>query len=137
MNYLQGCVFLVLFFSCLTQGQTQNTDFATKAVSVTASSSSMQHDGHSAVDGSPNSYWECQGSPSAPCWIQIDWKEPELIRELVIRRWEPRRGAQDLTHLKAEFSDGTSWSIETTTRHFYTYSQPYAGWQFEATTITS
>jgi len=37
--------------------------------------------------------------------------------------------------IEVEFSDGTWWTIETTTNYFLTYSQPYTGWQFEVTTI--
>lgn len=33
------------------------------------------------------------------------------------------------------FSDGEDWSIETTSKSFYTYSQGYAGWKQEVTTI--
>jgi len=109
MNYFQSRILLVFLLASLGRAQNQNSNIATQAVSVSASDSTMQHEAHSAVDGSSNSYWECHGSAAAPCWIEIDWKNPELIRELVIRRWEPRRGSKDLTHLKAEFSDGTTW----------------------------
>lgn len=37
--------------------------------------------------------------------------------------------------VEVEFSDGTAWTLETTTNYFYTYSQSYTGWQFEVTTI--
>ena len=37
--------------------------------------------------------------------------------------------------VEVEFSDGESWSIETTTNYFYVYSQSYTGWRFEVTTI--
>jgi hypothetical protein len=37
--------------------------------------------------------------------------------------------------VEVEFSDGTSWTIETTTNHFYAYSQAYTGWRFEVTAI--
>jgi GH24 family phage-related lysozyme (muramidase) len=33
------------------------------------------------------------------------------------------------------FSDGHDWSIETTMNSFRTYSQSYAGWQYDVTTI--
>lgn len=36
--------------------------------------------------------------------------------------------------VEVKFSDGTGWTIETTTNYFYTYSQAYFGWQFEVTT---
>jgi hypothetical protein len=37
--------------------------------------------------------------------------------------------------IQVQFSDGTAWTIETTTNYFYTYSQAYTGWQFEVTAI--
>jgi len=37
--------------------------------------------------------------------------------------------------VEVEFSNGESWSIETTTNHFYVYSQAYTGWRFEVTNI--
>jgi len=37
--------------------------------------------------------------------------------------------------VKVQFLDGTSWTMETTTNYFYTYSQAYTGWQFEVTNI--
>jgi len=37
--------------------------------------------------------------------------------------------------VQVEFSDGTGWSIETTTNYFSIYSQDYAGWKFEVTSI--
>jgi len=37
--------------------------------------------------------------------------------------------------IKVVFSNGTVWSIETTTNYFYAYSQPYVGWQFDVTSI--
>ena len=39
--------------------------------------------------------------------------------------------------VEVKFSDGTTWSLEATTNYFYTYSQYYAGWQFEVTTIAN
>jgi hypothetical protein len=37
--------------------------------------------------------------------------------------------------VEVQFSDGTAWTIETTTNYFYAYSQSYTGWQFDVTTI--
>jgi hypothetical protein len=37
--------------------------------------------------------------------------------------------------VQVEFSDGTSWLIETTTNYFSIYSQSYVGWKFEVTAI--
>jgi len=39
--------------------------------------------------------------------------------------------------VEVQFSDGVTWSLETTTNYLYTYSQDYTGWQFDVTTITS
>jgi len=50
--------------------------------------------------------------------------------------------SNSITHVnhaivEVKFSDGATWSLETTTNYFYTYSQAYAGWQFDVTTIAS
>jgi hypothetical protein len=39
--------------------------------------------------------------------------------------------------IKVVFADGTVWSIETTTNYFYTYTQPYTGWQYNVTSINA
>jgi len=47
------------------------------------------------------------------------------------------RSLGDANHviIQVEFSDGSNWSIETTTKTFFTYSQVFAGWKFEVTAI--
>ncbi len=39
--------------------------------------------------------------------------------------------------VEVKFPDGTAWSIETTKHYFYTYSQPYYGWQYDVTSTTA
>jgi len=39
--------------------------------------------------------------------------------------------------VEVQFSDGTAWTLETTTNYFYAYSQPYTGWQFDVTSINA
>jgi len=109
MNKLAGCAVVLLSLCSFSQTQTENENLALQGASVTASDWSMRHEPRQALDGSLDSYWECVGSHATPCWIEIAWKDPVSIRELVVRRWEPRRGTPDLTRLKAEVFDGTNW----------------------------
>ena len=102
-------VLILLLLPSVAQPQTPNKNLAVQNTSVLASDSSLGHEPGNAVDGSRGSYWECVGSQTMPCWIEIAWKDPVLIRELVVRRWEPRRGTRELTRLKAEVFDGTGW----------------------------
>jgi hypothetical protein len=39
--------------------------------------------------------------------------------------------------VQVKFSDGTGWTIETTTNFFYTYSQVFYGWQFDVTSTNA
>jgi len=91
------------------QSPNPNQNIAAQGASVIASDSYIGHPPANAADGSDDSYWECVGSRTEPCWIEMDWKESVSIRELVFKRWGPRRGALDLTRFKAEVFDGTSW----------------------------
>ncbi|HLV86227.1 MAG TPA: glycoside hydrolase family 2 TIM barrel-domain containing protein [Candidatus Sulfotelmatobacter sp.] len=100
---------LLITLAPFTHAQQQNSNLATQNTSVQASDSSMHHEARNAVDDSSESYWECVGSEPAPCWIEISWKEPVSIRELVFRRYQARRGIRDLTHLKAEAFDAGTW----------------------------
>jgi len=109
MNCNQTLAIVLLSFASLAYAQNQNNNLATQGVSVSASDSSMGHEVRSAADGSLDSYWECVGSPAAPCWIEIAWKDAVAIRELVLWRYQPRRGARDLTHLKVEVFENGSW----------------------------
>jgi beta-galactosidase len=93
----------------LAQAQNQNKDLVPQGVSFVASDSSLHHEARSAADGDSDSYWECLGTEATPCWFEIAWKEPVSIQEVVLRRYEPDRGARDLTRLKAEVFDNGSW----------------------------
>ena len=75
----------------------------------TASDEAIGHAAKQAVDASVDTDWESSGSPDNPSWIVLTWKDPMTIRELVIHRWKARRGAPDLTHLKAEIFEGGAW----------------------------
>jgi beta-galactosidase len=109
MKKLTGCTVILLCLSSISQAQTENKNLAPESATVMASDSSMPHAPRQALDGSLDSYWECVGSHASPCWIEIAWNHPVSIRELVLRRWEPRRGTPDLTRLKAEVFEGTTW----------------------------
>ena len=109
MSCLRPFAIVTVLFLALAHAQNQNNDLATLGVTIRASDSSLPHEATSAADGSRDSYWECSGSPAAPCWIEIAWKDPVSIRELVVWRHQPRRGARDLTRLKAEVFENGSW----------------------------
>src|SRR5579863_7411067 len=102
MNYHRPFAIAAVLSLSLAQAQNQNSNLTTQRVSISASDSSLGHEAKSAADGSLDTYWECSGSPAAPCWIDIAWKEPVAIRELVLWRYQARRGTRDLTRLKAE-----------------------------------
>lgn len=108
MNYYRRFAIVALFLS-LAHAQVQNHNLAAQGASVSASDSSLGHEANNAADGSLDTYWECFGSPSAPCSIEMAWKDPVSIRELVLWRYEPQRGARDLTRLKAEVFANGSW----------------------------
>jgi beta-galactosidase len=109
MNCDRGFAFLALGLLSLAHAQIQNNNLVAQNVSISASDSSLRHGANDAADGSLDSYWECLGAPAAPCWIEIAWKDPVSIRELVLWRHQPRRGARDLTRLKAEAFTNGSW----------------------------
>lgn len=108
MNYHRPFAIVTLLLS-LAHAQVQNNNLATQGASISASDSSLGHEANSAADGSLDTYWECFGSPSAPCWIEIAWKDPVSIRELVFWRYQPRHGTRDLTRLQAEVFANGSW----------------------------
>ena len=87
----------------------QNNQNIANTSSVTASDEAIGHAAKQAVDASVDTDWESSGSPDNPSWIVLTWKDPMTIRELVIHRWKARRGAPDLTHLKAEIFEGGAW----------------------------
>jgi len=96
-----------LLLGSLTRAQSQSTNLAAAAVSIQASNSAIGYGPGNVADGS-DSYWECAGSPAVPCWLEISWKKPITLREIVVRRYGSGRGKPDLTHLKTEvFSNGT------------------------------
>jgi beta-galactosidase len=108
MNFHRPFALVCLTLVSLAHAQTQNNNLVTLNTSIVASDSSMRHEARSAADGSLDSDWECSGSPAVPCWIEIAWKDPVSIRELVVQRYDARRGTRDLTQLKAEvFANGT------------------------------
>jgi beta-galactosidase len=84
-------------------------NLALQATDVDASDESPNHGPRQAVDGSVGSYWEVAGSKSRPAWVEISWKDPITIRELVLRRYDAERGAPDITHLKVESFQNGVW----------------------------
>src|ERR1700688_3214927 len=60
------------------------------------------HAAAAAVDGSVDTYWEAEGSPSDPAWIEVEWGRAEEISEVVVRRYLPEKGAPDITSLEIE-----------------------------------
>ena len=82
---------------------------ARRASGVEASDQSPTHSPRLAIDGSADTYWEVSGSNSSPSWIEISWKDPVPIREIVLRRYQAERRAPDLTHLKAETLQNGVW----------------------------
>src|SRR6516164_7402253 len=108
MTFCRTLAVLFLAFLPLARAQDQANDLVPRATTVEASDSFLLHDARNAADGSPDSYWECSGTAAEPCWIEIGWKEPVSISEVVIRRYESRDGTPDLTRLKIEvFASGT------------------------------
>ena len=84
----------------------ENPDIARDA-RVTSSDETIDHPAKMAVDGSNDTEWEASGSPEAPSWIVLSWKNPVTIRELVIHRWHSRHVPSDLTQMSVEgFADG-------------------------------
>ncbi len=109
MNLYRLVAVICLILTSLADAQSQNKNVVASSASIIASDSSLRHDARSAGDGSLDSYWECAGSPVVPCWIEIDWKDPVSIRELVVQRYDARRGTRDLTQLKAEVFTNGVW----------------------------
>src|SRR5215469_3544594 len=99
---------VILLFSAAVEGQTQK-NLSTETAYVRASEDSARHRAGHAADGSPDTYWECSGSSALPCWIEFGWKDPVSIRELVVRRYPARRGAEELMHFEAEVFASGSW----------------------------
>ena len=87
----------------------QNNQNIANISSVAASDEAIGHSAKQAVDASLNTDWESSGSPANPSWIVLSWKDPVVIRELVIHRWESGHGVPDVTHLKAESFEGGTW----------------------------
>lgn len=87
----------------------QNNPNIANTSSVTASDEVIGHAARQGVDASLDTDWESSGSSANPSWIVLSWKDPVVIREFVIHRWESRHGAPDLTHLKAEVLEAGSW----------------------------
>jgi hypothetical protein len=96
-----------LLLVCLVHGQ--NNPNIANASSVASSDEAIDQPAKQAVDGSLDTDWESSGSPENPAWIILSWKHAVAVRELVIHRWKSRRGAPDLTHLKAEIFEAGAW----------------------------
>ena len=109
MNSYRLVAVICLILISLANAQSQNKNLVTSSASIIASDSSMRHEARDAGDGSLDSYWECAGSAASPCWIEIDWKAPVTIQELVVQRYDARRGTRDLTQLAAEVFDNGGW----------------------------
>ena len=101
-------VLSILLSSAAIEAQTQK-NLSTEAAYVRASEESSSHQAHNAVDGSTDTYWECSGSSTKPCWIEFGWKDSISIRELVVRRYPARHGDKELTHFEAQVFSNSSW----------------------------
>ena len=93
----------------LSHGLYAQDNLALQATAVEASDESPNHGPRQAVDGSVGSYWEVAGSSARPAWVEISWKGPITIRELVLRRFDAERGAPDLTRLTVEGFQNGAW----------------------------
>jgi beta-galactosidase len=76
---------------------------------VRASNEIGTHEAKYIADGSNDTYWECAGSPAAPCWIEFTWQQPVSIRELMMRREPAREGAPEVTHFKLQALNNGKW----------------------------
>lgn len=93
----------------LTFSQAQNNPNIAPRASVFASDEAINHPAKQAIDGSLDTDWESAGSPATPSWIALSWKNSVPIREVVIRRWQSRRDAPDVTRAKVETFQNASW----------------------------
>ncbi len=93
----------------LTFANAQNNPNIARDAAVVASGQTIENPAQQAIDGSVDTEWRAAGSPSSPAWIELSWKTPVPIREIVMRRWESRHEVAHVTRLRAEVFENGSW----------------------------
>ncbi len=84
-------------------------NLALQASGVQASDEVAGHAAKQTIDGSMHTYWESTGTKVSPAWIEISWKDPITICDLVIQRFYTGRHRPDLTLVKVDVLENGAW----------------------------